>query len=271
MNTKHFSWLVLFIFLPAIIQAQVNENVHDNALSKADRKFFIENLGQWHSDVLYLCLMGGLDAWITKYGVNYTFYKVERTENHSLSGFGKLTNHSVAHQNKRQDMENSILLGHRVLYELQNHNAEPQKEGKKQQEGYYNYFIGNDETKHATHVGLYKEAVVKNVYNDIDIRYYFDKDYLRYDYVVHAGADPSQIKFKLRGQYNDFVKDGKIVYSIRFGEVELAELHTYQANATIQSKFVKQGDVYTFAIGNYDHTKDLIIDPLVYSTYYWRS
>jgi hypothetical protein len=38
---------------------------------------FIENKGQWHSDVLYLCRMGGLDAWITRYGVNYTFYKLE--------------------------------------------------------------------------------------------------------------------------------------------------------------------------------------------------
>ncbi len=38
---------------------------------------FIENKGQWHPDVLYLCRLGGLDAWITKWGVNYTFFKLE--------------------------------------------------------------------------------------------------------------------------------------------------------------------------------------------------
>ena len=247
--------LILGLFFCTTVQAQ---NAND-ALNKVNRKFFIENRGQWHSDVLYLCRMGGLDAWITKYGVNYTFYKVEKTQNAKKEKpHGKFD---------YEDMENSILLGHRVLYELQNHNAEPQREGKQRQEGYYNYLIGNDPSKHASYVGLYKEAVVKNVYNGIDIRYYFDKGYLRYDYVVHPDADPSQIKFKLRGQYKDEVKDGKIIYTTCFGEVQLAELHTYQNNTTIQSKFVKQGDVYTFALGNYDHSKDLIIDPLVYSTY----
>ena len=46
-------------------------------LSRIDRQYFIENKGQWHSDVLYLARFGGMDAWITKYGVNYTFYKLE--------------------------------------------------------------------------------------------------------------------------------------------------------------------------------------------------
>ncbi|MEM2137337.1 MAG: hypothetical protein QXI93_05215, partial [Candidatus Methanomethylicia archaeon] len=45
---------------------------------KPDNYFFIENKGQWHEDVLYLCRLGGLDAWITKYGVNYTFYRIEQ-------------------------------------------------------------------------------------------------------------------------------------------------------------------------------------------------
>ncbi len=206
--------------------------------------------------------MGGLDVWITKYGVNYTFYQIERRK------AGKsLREKPDGKPTGIEEFEEATLLGHRVLYELQNHNAEPQKEGKQRQEGYYNYLIGNDPSKHASYVGLYKEALVKNVYNGIDLRYYFDKGYLRYDYIVHAGADPSQIKFKLRGQYNDFVKDGKIIYTTRFGEVALADLHTYQGNTTIPSKFVKQGDAYTFALGNYDRTKDLIIDPLVYSTY----
>ena len=44
----------------------------DKALNQVDKKYFIENKGQWDSEVLYLCRMGGLDAWITKSGVNYT-------------------------------------------------------------------------------------------------------------------------------------------------------------------------------------------------------
>jgi hypothetical protein len=40
--------------------------------------------------------------------------------------------------------------------------------------GYYNYFIGNDKSKHATNCGLYKEVVVKDLYKGIDVRYYFE-------------------------------------------------------------------------------------------------
>jgi len=35
-------------------------------LAKTDRQLFIENKGQWPSEVLYLTSRGGLDVWITK-------------------------------------------------------------------------------------------------------------------------------------------------------------------------------------------------------------
>jgi hypothetical protein len=229
---------------------------------KLDKRFFIENKGQWHSDVLYLCRMVGLDAWITKYGVNYTFYKIERNANASKS------NDLFHPHDDEYDRRNDILLGHRVLFELQGHNPNPAKEGKQKQEGYYNYLIGNDPSKHASFVGLYKEAVVKNVYQGIDIRYYFDKGSLRYDFIVHPNADPNQIKFTLRGQDKAYTKgDSKLCFTTRFGEVQMADLQTYQENKTVASKFVKSGNTWQVELAAYDKSKTLVIDPLVYSTF----
>jgi hypothetical protein len=259
-----------FIYLALMVLALSNTLLGQNhkmdaqdALQKADRMFFIENKGQWHSDVLYLCRMGGLDAWITKYGMNYTFYKVEKDLNTEFARIAE----GLPKSKFEDDHENATLLGHRVLFKLRNHNANPQREGKQQQEGYYNYFIGNDPSKHASFVGLYKEAIVKNVYEGIDIRYYFDKGSLRYDYIVHPGADPRAIVFELEGQNNVYVKNGNICFTTRFGEVAMAELRTYQGANTIPSRFEKQGDVWKIAVGDYDKTQDLVIDPLVYSTY----
>jgi len=122
-----------------------------------------------------------------------------------------------------------ILLGHRVLMKLQGHNESPVREGKEKLEGYYNYFIGNDPSKYASFVGLYKEAIVKDVYKGIDIRYYFDKGSLRYDYIVHPGADPSKIVFNLEGSDKTYINSqGNLVFTTRFGEVAIAELKTYQ-------------------------------------------
>jgi hypothetical protein len=222
---------------------------------------FIENKGQWHSDVLYLCRMGGLDAWITKYGVNYTFYKLEE----AVSTERK--EHAIPDKFEHKDYN---MIGHRVLMKLQNYNPNPAREGKEKQEGYYNYFIGNEPGKHASYVGLYKEAVVKEVYNGIDLRYYFDKGGLRYDYVVHPGADPSQIVFALEGSDKTYVNErGNLVFTTRFGEVAMAELKTYQERdkKVIKSEFMKRGGKWGIALANYDKTQALIIDPLVYSTY----
>jgi hypothetical protein len=231
------------------------------ALQKADKQFFIENKGQWHPDVLYLTRMGGLDVWITKYGVNYTFYKIEKNPN------AKGAEHLPSKFD--HEMENATLLGHRVLLKLQNHNANPQPEGKHKQEGYYNYLIGNDPSKHATYVGLYKEAVVKNVYNGIDLRYYFDKGYLRYDFIVHPGADPSQIKFELEGEFNEYLKNDALCYTISFGEVQMQDLYAYEHSdkKQVQAKFTQQNSVWQFQLGGYDKTQPLVIDPLIYSTY----
>ncbi|MCS7075098.1 MAG: SBBP repeat-containing protein [Bacteroidia bacterium] len=230
----------------------------DSQLTKIDYLFFIENKGQWHNDVLYLCRMSGLDAWITKYGVNYTFYKVEQNK---VTEFCTL-------KNKSEDFENQTLLGHRILFELENSNPNPVREGKKQIETYYNYFIGNDETKHATYVGLYKEAWVKNVYEGIDIRYYFDEGRLRYDFVVQPYADISQIRFKLRGQDKIYTKgETQLCFTTRFGEASLSDLCTYQDNHIIPSKFIRNGETWQFFLSDYDRTKLVVIDPLVYSTY----
>ncbi len=205
--------------------------------------------------------MGGLDAWITKYGVNYTFYQREEISS---------ANDHEGPQPEIWEDKKYNLKGHRVLLRLQNHNPHPTSEGKEKQEGYYNYFIGNDDSKYATHVGRYQEAVVRDVYEGIDLRYYFDEGALRYDYIVHAGADPSQIAFTLEGSDKTYVNDrGDLVFSTCFGEVALAELRTYQGKdrKEVKSSFVQKDGNWTIALASYDRDQALIIDPLVYSTF----
>jgi len=261
----------ILLFIAAVLLAfeakgQKNTAKSPDIVNSFDRKFFIENRGQWHSDVLYLCRMGGLDAWITKYGVNYTFFKLEKAQ--SFSPLRKYDEHG--HLPDKFEHQDYTLIGHRVLMKLQAHNPEPVREGKQRQEGYYNYFIGNDEAKHATYVGLYKEAIVKSVYEGIDLRYYFDNGNLRYDYIVHPYADPSRIVFTLEGSDKTYINSkGNLVFTTRFGEVAMAELKTYQAQdkKEVKSRFVQRNGKWGIDLANYDKTQVLIIDPLVYSTY----
>jgi len=220
---------------------------------------FIENKGQWHPDVLYLCRLGGLDAWITKWGVNYTFFKLEEKPS------AEAREPFLGEKFGRREVE---LIGHRVLMKLRGCAAHPQREGREVLAGYYNYLIGNDPTRHATYVRRYKEAWVKGVYAGIDMRYYLEGGRLRYDWVVQPGGDPSQIVFGLEGSEKSYIdSEGRLVFMTRFGEVKLAELRVYQGDREIAGRFVERPGGWGIAVGSYDPTQLLVIDPLVYSTY----
>jgi hypothetical protein len=220
---------------------------------------FIENKGQWHPDVLYLCRLGGLDAWITKWGVNYTFFKLEEKPS------AEAREPFLREKFGRREVE---LIGHRVLMKLRGCAAHPRREGRELLAGYYNYLIGNDPTRHATYVRRYKEAWVKGVYAGIDMRYYLEGGRLRYDWVVEPGGDPSQIVFGLEGSEKTYIdSEGRLVFTTQFGEVKLAELRVYQGDREIGARFVGRPGGWGIVVGSYDPTQLLVIDPLVYSTY----
>jgi len=136
------------IILSVGLYAQNKTESSPEIVNRVDKKFFIENKGQWHSDVFYLCRMGGLDAWITKYGLNYTFFKLEEVPS---------ANKNEHHLPSKFEHKDYNLIGHRVLMKLQNHNPNPAREGKQKQEAYFNYFIGNDPSKHASYVGCIRK------------------------------------------------------------------------------------------------------------------
>jgi hypothetical protein len=244
---------LLFLAVFSVFAYLQASNINKNKLKqiKFDCHFFIENKGQWHSDVLYLARFGNMDAWITKYGVNYHFYKIE-----SL--------------NKDVVSEKSNVYGHRVLMRFNNINTVINGEGLEKLEGKHNYFYGNNPEKYASDVNLFKEVTVKDIYPGIDIRYYFDNGFLRYDFIVHPGAEPSKIEFDIEGSDKTYVKNNSLVFTTTFGEVEFAQLNVYQQNdkKQIESNFsqLKNGN-WHFNLGQFDKTQALIIDPLVYSTY----
>ncbi|MEN3040157.1 MAG: SBBP repeat-containing protein [Bacteroidia bacterium] len=229
-------------------------------LGRVDRGFFIENKGQWHPDVLYLYRGPGLDAWITRYGLNLTFTKAEKP-------VLPLSPALSPHQREQMELEHSILLGHRVLIELEGANLQPFTEGLDKKSGYYNYLLGNDPSKHARFVGLYGEVLVREVYPGISLRYYLQGGWPRYDYLVAPGADPSQIRFRIRGADRVEVKGQRLVFSTRFGPVELCELKAYQGGRLVPAQFVAEGNIYRIVVGPHDRSQALVIDPLVYSTY----
>lgn len=133
-----------------------------------------------------------------------------------------------------------------------------------------NFFYGNDSSKWCTEVPNYQEIYYENIYNEIDLRYYSNDKGLKYDFIVHLGGDPNDIKLKLTGAQEIYVEStGNIVINTPIGNIIDSNLLIYQNNNEIDGVFkILTPVTYGFELlGKYDITQDLIIDPLVYSTF----
>lgn len=233
------------------------------------QQFFIENKGQWPGEVLFMTRMAGVDVWITDRGVVYDFNKLR-----AKTG-AKTKKKITPSQSKSGDEEikNFERYGQVIKMNLKNIAPGPGTEGKVKSSGYYNYFPGKDPSKWVGHVNLYKEALVKNIYKGIDLRYYWDQGSIRYDYVVQPGGEVSKIKLAFEGASKIYLNGiDELVMMTRFGAVKQMGLQAYQENnklkQTVASRFMQDGDgTISFDVGNYDKTRPLIIDPLLYSTF----
>ncbi|MFZ1292542.1 MAG: SBBP repeat-containing protein, partial [Melioribacteraceae bacterium] len=232
------------------------------------KNYFIENKGQWPKEVKFLTQIGGMNAWLTETGIIYDYYILEENNDSVKSSF----------QSKfdRQEFErkNTNIKGHIVKEMFDNLNFAPQFITENEKEGYYNYFIGNDKSKWVSNVKLYENATLKNIYNGIDVKYYFDNGFLRYDYIVKPGADLSQLQIKIDGvEKYSISKEGEFEIETSIGIVKHKDILAYQYNENGEKEIIdtrfetKINGTIGLKSNNYDDEKELIIDPLIFSTF----
>ena len=210
---------------------------------------FIENKGQWDSDVLFLAKSNSLRVWITKKSMVFEQFEVVN-----------------ANENDRNSKQDKEIKAYAIALEFQkskNANVEKLREGKTK----LNYFIGNDKSKHKTGVMQYEEVMLKGIYEGIDMRYYFDEGEVRYDYIVKPNADPTQIELEIKGAQENNLVNGELVMKTTLKPVVKQGLYAYQNNSaiskrTVNSSFVLNGNKLKLNIGEYDKSKVLVIDPL---------
>src|SRR6478672_8932783 len=174
---------------------------------------------------------------------------------------------------RRSELDRSESVpGDTVRMRLVGANSTAQAVGAAELPGKANYFIGNDPSKWRTNVPTYAKVKFESVYAGIDLVYYGNQGQLEYDFVVSAGADPSSIGVRFQGP--DKLKidsNGDLLLSAH--GVRFQKPLIYQESAGLRKEIGGRYDLVAentvhFAVGDYDHSAPLIIDPvLVYSTY----
>lgn len=134
--------------------------------------------------------------------------------------------------------------------------------------------------------------IYKNLWPGIDLVYSGTMDRLKYEFIVHPGADPSRIRLAYRGASSVLINDkGSLVVSTPLGGFEDGIPLAYQeeggkrAEVRLGYQILKSGQaqankggpgregreavVYGFSVGPYDRSQPLLLDPeiLIYCGY----
>lgn len=215
---------------------------------------FVENQGQWQGDFDYLL----------RNGSDFLFFKVDEVRVQLLE------KHSAGEEIHHHQNSGEVLQGH--VYSMQwlgvNQEAEVTRtilEGVP----YLNYLKGNNPAHWKSGLRQYQEIVYHNIYPNIDLRYYLSPaGVYKYDFMVRPGGNPNNISWQFKGveRYGLAGADLALITSVK-NVVYTAPL-AFQGSDRVEAAFKQQGDIFSYAVAEYDLDRELIIDPtLVFSTY----
>jgi hypothetical protein len=145
----------------------------------------------------------------------------------------------------------------------------------------HSYFPSGDPRGWETKVGSFGRVTYLGLYPGIDLSYYGKGQNLEYDFLLQAGADPGAIQLSFDGAEKSTVDgDGNLEFSGNSKTYTLLKPVAYQPKPdgsgrdAVDVQFVVSGakghssQHLGFRLGRYDHTRPLVIDPvLVYGLY----
>lgn len=206
---------------------------------------FMQNAGQWDSRALFRASTPGLEYWIVRNGAVYDFHTPDGDDS-------KSSGHVV-----------------RMSYVGGRENAVPKGLDKS---AVHNQFINERVMADA---GDFRRVLTKDIYPGVDALHYFsDKKGVRYDMIAQPGSHPDKIRLRFSGAQGLRIDNkGDLRLKTSLGEMGMGGLYVYQdlngARKAVPARFKLFGkDQAGFEIGKYDHSKPLVIDPLVYGSYF---
>jgi hypothetical protein len=140
--------------------------------------------------------------------------------------------------------------------------------------GRSNYLIGSDTTGWRTDVPNYNKVKYSEIYPGVDLVFYGNNQELEYDFVVGPGIDTDQIGLRFDGIEKTTIdkKSGDLLLDTGAGVLRQHAPIVYQQingeRQLVASRYKLDEGRVTFALGEYDRTKELVIDPILsYGSY----
>jgi hypothetical protein len=137
------------------------------------------------------------------------------------------------------------------------------------------YFLGADASRWRRDVPGYSEVRARGVYSGIDVVHYTNaRQDLEQDFIVAPRADPSRIRMRFEGARSVRLdRQGALVIETSSGKLRQRRPVAYQIRNTRQVSvpcdYRVSGNEVRFALGSFDRSNGLVIDPVLeYGSYF---
>jgi gliding motility-associated-like protein len=226
---------------------------------------FVQNKGQWNDKVKYKGDFSTGAFFLENNGFTVLMYNPDDLLKRNKFLHGDFLKNSNV---KATD----ILHAHAYNVTFLGANAKPAIVPDKALLTYNNYFIGNDKSKWAGDCKIYNAVTIKDIYPNIDVRYYSTKGQLKYDFIVHPGGNLAVINLRYDGVDGLSIKNKELYIKTSVGTAKELEPYSYQTNSEgrqdVITKYVLKDNVISFEVKNYDSKSTLVIDPqLIFSSF----
>lgn len=223
--------------------AMDGEQSIQKALARSNQNF-MENKGQWPKAAKFMSRNPGLSVWLTDRGWKLDHYG----KSSPTTRKGNVVDVSFKGANSRARFVPSDRKGAKT-----------------------DFFHGSSKVRS---VSRYGEVLMKDVYPGTDVKWYLNDGKPRFDLLLAAGADPSRIQMRIKGAKNVLLDaQGDLALETSIGRVMNSDLEAYQivggrrVAVDVDFRLIDKNTV-GFKLGKYDRRRPLVIDPLVYGSYY---
>jgi hypothetical protein len=221
---------------------------------------FIANQGQWDEHVRYAAALPSGRLFVQPGGLTYAFYDPAFLAQH----------HHSANASTPAAPATGLIAAHAYSVFFEKANPQARLTAAGATPGERNYFVGNDARRWASHVRAYSQLRYSELWPGIDLTLYENQTQrLEYDVLLAPRANPARVALRYDGA-TALALDaaGNLVVTTSVSTTTELAPQAWQLDATgqrqaVACRYVLAGHTVRFALGKYDASRALTIDPTV--------
>ncbi|MBX2971127.1 MAG: gliding motility-associated C-terminal domain-containing protein [Cyclobacteriaceae bacterium] len=225
---------------------------------------FIENKNQWPEHIDFAARTPGGRLMLSP--GQFSLYLFDQQDDHAHDHMDHQVNESDGQAENMMDAHHV-----RITFPGSNTASRPIPSVKAKE--YYNFFLGNDQSKWASRANAWHNIVYPDIYEGVDLRITSLQSNLKYDFIVKPDASTNSIQIQVDGADELRLENGNVFIGTSVGQLIEKKPFTYQVIdgvvCEVRSEYVLEDNVLRFYFPDgYDACYELVIDPLlIFSTY----